>query len=125
MRTYIYIGVGGFLGAVLRYTIKNWQMLNIFSPFPFDIFIINMAGCFALAFFLRLAFDIWEVDPDVRLGISTGFLGAFTTFSTFCRDIVSLFLGGHLFYAATNAILSVTVGAAAVYLGDVCGKRYK
>lgn len=123
MRTYLYIGIGGFLGAVLRYLIKNWNFININSQFPLNIFLINILGCFVLALFLRIAFDIWKVDPDFRLGVSTGFIGALTTFSTFCRDIVSLILSGYVFLAVVNAILSIVVGILAIYFGDLIGKK--
>lgn len=123
MRRIIYIGVGGFLGAISRYWIKNWSVLHISSQFYLNTVIINIVGCFLMALFLRLAFDIWELDPDLRLGIATGFIGAFTTFSTLCRETVTLFLSGAVIYSLLNLILSVTAGIAAIYLGEIVAKK--
>ncbi len=123
MRRYTYIGFGGFLGAVSRYALKNWQILNISNNLHLNILIINIIGCFILTYFLRLAIDVWAVDPDIRLGISAGFIGAFTTFSTFCRDTVGLLFSGNILFSIINTVLSVIAGLAAIYLGDMCAKK--
>ncbi|HYE83976.1 MAG TPA: CrcB family protein [Clostridia bacterium] len=123
MRRYIYIGIGAFLGAIARYVLKNWQFLHVNSPLRPETIIINITGCFILAFFLGLAFDIWELDPDLRLGTATGFIGAFTTFSTLCRDSADLLLSGYIFLSAVNLLLSVAAGLTAVYLGDISAKK--
>lgn len=123
MRRYILIGLGGFLGAIARYILKNWSVLNISSRLPLTIIIINILGCFALAFFLKLAFEIWEVDTGIRLGIATGFIGAFTTFSTLCKEAMGLLLIGDVLLAIFYLALSIAAGFAAIYLGEVCAKR--
>lgn len=123
MRRYALIGIGGFAGAVLRYTLKNLEALHISSQFYFNTVIINITGCFILAFFLRLVFDIWEIDSDLRLGIASGFIGAFTTFSTLCRETVNLFLGNSVFFSFLNLLLSIAAGLAAIYLGDMAAKK--
>ena len=123
MRRIVYIGIGGFLGAISRYVLKNWQALHISSQFYLNTVIINIVGCFILALFLRLAFDIWELDSDFRLGIATGFIGAFTTFSTLCRETIGLLFSGAVMYSLLNLVFSVTAGITAVYLGDMCAKK--
>ena len=123
MRRIVYIGIGGFLGAISRYGLKNWQVLHISSQFYLNTVIINIVGCFILALFLRLAFDIWELDSDFRLGIATGFIGAFTTFSTLCRETIGLLFSGAVMYSLLNLVFSVTAGITAVYLGDMCAKK--
>ena len=122
MRRYIYIGVGGFIGAISRYTVKNWQIPNNLDLIYLNTFIINITGCFVLAFFLRLAFDIWETDSDLRLGIATGFIGAFTTFSTLCRETGVLLLNGSIVSSLIYLMLSVAAGLTAVYLGNAGAK---
>jgi fluoride ion exporter CrcB/FEX len=57
----------------------------------------NVLGAFALAFILTIAFEIWTFDSDIRLGVTTGFLGAFTTFSTLCKETVGLMQNGDIF----------------------------
>ena len=123
MRRYCFIGIGGFLGAVLRYTIKNIELFNFGGTFHYNILFINIAGCFILAFFLRLAVDIWDLDSDLRIGIATGFIGAFTTFSTFCKEYSSLLLGGNIAQSSLYLFLSVGMGIFAVYLGDAAAKK--
>lgn len=123
MRRYICIGIGGSIGAIARYIIKNWQILHISDEFHLDTVVINITGCFILALFLRLAFDIWELDSDFRLGIATGFIGAFTTFSTFCREIAGLFLSGDVLFSLLNLIFPVMAGLTAIFLGDMCAKK--
>ncbi|MHB1391826.1 MAG: fluoride efflux transporter FluC [Clostridia bacterium] len=123
MRKYTYIGIGGFLGAVSRYALKNWQVLNVSNLYHLNIVIINIIGCFILTYFLRLAIDVWEVDTDIRLGISAGFIGAFTTFSTLCRDTVDLLLSGDILFSIISTFLSVIAGLAAIYLGDMGAKK--
>lgn len=123
MHRYIFIGIGGFLGANLRYLIKNWTVLNIKSSFPVDTLIINSMGCFLLALFLGFAFEILEVDPDLRLGISTGFIGAFTTFSTLCREAVALYFSGESLLSAIYVFLSIAAGMLAIFMGCSISKR--
>lgn len=122
MGKYTCIGIGGFLGAILRYVLKNWHVLHLSNKYYFNTVIINIIGCFILAFFLRLAFDIWDVAPDFRLGISTGFIGAFTTFSTLCREMTGLLFSGDVFFAFLYLLFSIGAGLCAVYLGDILAK---
>lgn len=123
MRRLLYIGAGGFLGAIFRYSIKNLELFSFGGTFKYNVLIINIAGCFIIAFFLRLAIDIWDLDTDLRLGISTGFIGAFTTFSTLCKEYMGLVNNGNILLSSMYLFLSVTVGIFAVYLGDSLAKK--
>ncbi len=122
MRKYIYIMVGGMLGAVLRFTIKNIHILNVQESFPLNTLLTNITGSFILALFLTVAFEVSDFDADIRLGIATGFLGAYTTFSTLCKEIVVLIISGKTFLAIIYMILSVTLGLAAAYFGNVLAR---
>lgn len=117
MRKYVLIGSGGFLGAILRYLIKGIDVFNHPIPIPLATLVINLSGTFLLAFILTAAFEAWEIDPDVRLGIATGFLGAFTTFSTLCKETAVLLLGGNYLSAATYIAVSIMLGLASAFLG--------
>ena len=64
-----------------------------------------------------------EVDADLRIGLSTGFLGAFTTFSTLCKETVSLMAGGNFFLAISYMTVSAILGLAAVYFGIVMARE--
>ena len=76
-----------------------------------------------LALFLTIAFEVMAVDPDIRLGVSTGFLGAFTTFSTLCKETVTLMVSGEYFSAILYITVSTILGFAAAYFGTVMARE--
>lgn len=117
MRKYIYIGIGGFLGAMLRLIFKSIDLHNINGLLPINTLLINIFGSFLIALFLTICIEVLEIDADVKLGIATGFIGAFTTFSTVCKEVVIIFEQGNYFLAITYTLISVFSGIAAVYLG--------
>lgn len=123
MRKYVFIGLGGFLGAVLRYLIEGVQICGYHENVPLNTLIINVGGAFILALILTVAFEIWEFSPDVRIGISIGFLGAFTTFSTFCKETVGLIHAGDYFSAISYVTVSVMLGLGAAYLGTILARE--
>lgn len=123
MRKYIYIGLGGILGAILRYLIKGVHIYYYHENVPLNTLLINAAGSFTLALVLTVAFEVWEFDANVRLGIATGFLGAFTTFSTLCREAVELIYHGDYFPAVSYMAVSAMLGIAAVYFGIVLARE--
>jgi len=113
MRKYIYIGCGSFMGAVLRYLIKNIQIQNNYESIPFNTLFINVLGAFLMAFLLMIVFE----DATLRLGITTGILGAFTTFSTLCKEICSLMKDGDYYSAVLYMTASILLGLGAAYVG--------
>ncbi|HEX2944985.1 MAG TPA: fluoride efflux transporter CrcB [Clostridia bacterium] len=123
MRKYIFIGIGGFLGAILRFLTKSVPIYNYHENVPLNTLVINVSGCFVLALLLTVAFEIWEFDAEIRLGIGTGFLGAYTTFSTLCRETTELLFKGYYFSAVSYITISVVLGLAAVYLGVVLARE--
>ena len=85
MKKYSYIAVGGMLGAMSRFGIENIQLWD-FQSFPVQTLLVNITGSFFLLLLLTTAFEVLAFDPNIRLGIATGFLGAYTTFSTLCKE---------------------------------------
>ena len=83
MKKYLYIGIGGFLGANVRFFIKS--IYNGNSTIPFATFMINIIGSFLLALILTLCIKILNRKEHIKLSVTVGFLGSFTTFSTFCK----------------------------------------
>jgi CrcB protein len=122
LKKYLFISVGGFIGAVLRYYIKSVELWGFHGNFPLNTLLINIAGCFILALVLTIAYEIRRFDTDLRLGIATGFLGAFTTFSTMCRESVYLFSRGAYHIAISYIALSTMLGLAAVYAGRITAR---
>lgn len=123
MRKYFYISIGGALGAVLRIVIKDMSILDFNGKIPYDTLIINVVGCFTLALFLTVAFEVMEMDTNIRIGLSTGLLGAFTTFSTFCMETTILIWDGQYFQSLVYVALSLGLGLLGAYLGVVLARK--
>ena len=114
----LYVGVGGFLGAIARYVLGGWVSTRYRGDFPLATFVINVSGSFVLGLFLTLATERVAVDPRWRLLVAVGFVGAYTTFSTFEWETERLASAGGLMLAAANVVGSVLVGFGAVWLGS-------
>ncbi|MFI5183848.1 MAG: fluoride efflux transporter CrcB [Vicinamibacteria bacterium] len=111
------IAAGGSLGAVARYGV-SLAVARVWShEFPLATLLINVSGCFILGFFSTFAAERASVDPIWRLFVATGFVGAYTTFSTFEYETARLTETGTLVWAAVNVVTSVVAGFIAVRLG--------
>lgn len=117
--SYLAVAIGGFFGSVARYAVGLWFAdLVRGTGFPWGTLVINLLGCFVLALFLTVALDVLVVSPFIRLGVSTGFIGAFTTFSTFSLETVQL-LQSHQFgyaglYLFCSSFLCIAMSAFGV-----------
>jgi len=125
LQKYIYIGCGGFAGAILRYGIKQIQIQNYYGRIPLDTLFINISGAFLLAFILTAASKAWKINANMQMGITVGFLGAYTTFSTFCKEAVLLMQSGNYFAAFFYVIISVGFGFGAACLGMILARKIK
>ena len=119
---YLIVGSGGFLGAVARYVIGTWIGKRLGTGFPWGTLIINVSGSFAVAMVMSLFMERYMINPQWRLFLAVGFLGAYTTFSTFEYETGQLLKGGEFLYAAMNVILSVIVGFIALKSGEAIAK---
>ncbi len=114
---FLVVGAGGFLGAIARYDVGLLVARLWSGEFPLATFLINTSGCFVLGFFSTLAAERLAFDPAWRLLVATGFVGAYTTFSTFEYETHRLVETGSTAWAVTNVLASVLVGFLAVRLG--------
>lgn len=117
MKALLAVGVGGFFGAIARYLVTLGFARVWSHPFPFATFVINVSGSFVLGWFATWVASRSGLDPAWRLALATGFLGAYTTFSTFeyeTRRLVGAELSG---LAVLNVLASVAFGYLAVFLG--------
>jgi CrcB protein len=119
VETFLIIGLGGFVGANLRYVISVWAVEHLGASFPWGTLIINFTGSLLLAVFLAWAANRTPLDPRMRLLVATGFFGAYTTFSTYANESVALlqagdWIGGVGNILGTNAtcILGAVIGLA-------------
>jgi CrcB protein len=117
------IAAGGAGGAVARYLINISPLQNVFKPFPFPTFFINITGSFLIGFLLILLTDKFEVGENLRYGVLVGFLGAYTTFSTFELEIWGLMKEGQFFTAFLYLLLSVVAGFVGVALGITLARK--
>ena len=90
---------------------------------PLNTLIINITGSFLLALILTVAFEVRGLGAGIRLGITTGFLGAFTTFSTLCKEIVVLVYQGDYFSAISYMTVSIMMSLAAVYFAIILARE--
>jgi CrcB protein len=116
------IGIGGFLGAISRYGVALWVGERWGRSFPLGTFLINISGSFLIGLLMPLFTERFMVNPQWRLMLVVGFLGAYTTFSTFEYETGALLKDGEWMVAGLNVILSVFVGFAALKLGEVIAK---
>ena len=120
---YLVVGVGGFLGAIARYMLGTYIVSRSGVRFPYSTFVINMSGCFLIGLIVTLlakttASQYW------RYLIPIGFIGAYTTFSTFEYETLRAVQDGQAMTGLLNVALSVIVGFAAVWAGAAIGRVF-
>ena len=119
---YLAVAIAGFLGAITRAALGKAIKALVVTIFPLGTFIINLTGCFILSFFLTLTLERLEINPKLRLAIGTGFLGAYTTFSTFAVDSINL-VKSHQMWVSLAYILGTSFGCVALaWLGAATSK---
>mgnify|MGYP006326412525 CR=1 FL=1 len=117
------VAVGGAAGAVARYLITISPIARLFESFPLSTFLINISGSIAIGFLLAITVERFEMAENMKLALIVGFLGAFTTFSTFEMEIFSLLRERQIFFAIFYAVLSLVVGLVGVAVGFELGRR--
>ncbi len=119
------VALGGALGAVSRYLISGWvARLTHESPFPYGTLTVNLTGSFLLGLMMGLGSEgRLLLPPAVRVVAGIGFLGAFTTFSTFSYETIEALRIGDLRIAIGNTVLSVVTSLAACWIGLELGTR--
>ena len=111
------VGVGGAVGAVLRYLI-GFIPMNKSGVFPVNTFLINLVGSFAIGAIAALALRTDRMDPKLVLFLKTGICGGFTTFSSFALETGDLIGSGNTAAAVIYAVLSIILGVLAVFAGE-------
>lgn len=118
MANILFVGIGGFIGAVMRYKIGGLILHNTSGwKFPASTLIVNVAGCLIAGLLTGLIETRDVLSPTTRLFLFTGFLGGFTTFSAFGLETVSLLQRNEFMLAGINIGASVFLGIAALWLG--------
>ena len=117
------VGTGGFIGSIARYLMSGWVHDFLDKPmFPYGTLVVNVLGCFLIGL-LNGIFEARQIfSPELRLLVFVGFLGGFTTFSTFGYELFSFLRDSQFLSTAMNVVLSVVLGLIAVWLGHTLSK---
>lgn len=119
---YLLVGIGGFLGAIGRYMVGSFVGQSTSAAFPLGTLLINVSGSFLLGFLYEVGTERFAVSPEFRTFAAVGFLGAYTTFSTFSLETVKLIQDGSGLAALANVAANVGFGLVAVAAGVILGK---
>lgn len=122
MLKYFMVGVGGCLGSILRFWLGSYIGGRLGSRFPYGTFVINVTGSFLIGLVLTTLAEGTQWSPNWRYLIPIGFIGGYTTFSTFEYETLRLVQDGQMVAAMLNVVMSVMVGFAGVWAGMVAGR---
>ena len=117
MQQMIWIAAGAVFGANARYLAGQWAARTLGTGFPYGTLIVNIVGSFLLGLLVILTTERLAVSTEVRLMLTVGFLGAFTTFSSFSVETLFLLRDGSLGLALVNVLANNAVGLLAAYTG--------
>ena len=123
MKLILVIATGGAVGALMRYWLSTGIAVVLGKGFPYGTLTVNVLGSGAMGFLYILMWQRITFADEWRLAILTGFLGAFTTFSTFSVETLNLFQDGAYLKAGSNIVLSVILCLIAAWIGMMAGKQ--
>jgi CrcB protein len=119
---FLLVGIGGFLGANARFFISGWIAERIGATLPWNTFIINLTGSFVIGFLLTAFTERFLLEPAWRLFLVVGFLGGYTTFSSYAWEGFRLLEDGAWQWAAAYLLGSTGLGLLATILGVVAAR---
>lgn len=117
VKSILIVGLGGFIGTVARFLISRYFQVNFTSVFPWSTFVVNIVGCLLIGIIYGISEKGQVLSPEIRLFLTVGICGGFTTFSTFSNDAFILIREQEWFRFALYTSLSVFIGLMAVYIG--------
>ncbi len=125
MNRILLIGIGGFVGSILRYGLSGLVHQTFTKTwFPVGTLIVNILGCFLIGLLGGLAENRQVFTPEFRLLVFIGFLGGFTTFSTFMYEIFSFSRDGQFFISFANLGMHIILGFCSAWFGNSISKIF-
>lgn len=124
LRLILIVGTGGFIGTVGRFLLSRVIHANTFTSFPLGTFTVNIIGCLLIGIIYGISGKSNIISPDLRLFLTVGVCGGFTSFSTFSSENIFLLRDGNFMLFALYTSLSVFLCLVAVYLGNLITKLY-
>ena len=118
----LWIGVAGFAGAVCRYWLDGVVSRVTGGGFPWGTWVVNVSGCLLIGVLATVLNERLMPHPALRLSVTIGFVGAYTTFSTFAYETVRLAQDGAVGIALVNVVASVVTGVVACWVGILVGR---
>jgi fluoride exporter len=119
---YLMVALGGAVGAIARFWVGGYVGQRMGTRFPYGTFVINCSGSFVVGLVVTLLAERTHWSANLRYLIPIGFVGAYTTFSTFEFETLRALQDGQVFVAGLNVVLSVVIGFVSVWLGVVAGR---
>lgn len=119
VKSIMLVGFGGFIGTVARFLISRYFQLNYTSVFPWGTLVVNILGCLLIGIIYGVSEKGDFLSPEVRLFLTVGICGGFTTFSTFSNDAFLLLRQEEWIRFAFYASFSFFLGLLAVYVGRI------
>lgn len=119
---YVLVFLGGGIGAITRYWLSGFVYKFVDPVFPYGNLCVNVSGCFLIGFFMAFFDNRFIVSPHLKIFLTVGMLGGYTTFSSFSYETVMLLRHGEFFFASLNIILSIILCLFGTHLGLSLGK---
>jgi fluoride exporter len=119
---YVAVGIGAMLGANLRFLVATWTAEHVGVDFPYGTLLINVSGSFAIGIVLSFLGERVGISPLWRLFFVTGFLGGYTTFSSYAWEVLALAEGGSVLPALVYIVGSNAIGLLGVWLGALIAR---
>lgn len=120
---YLFVGIGGMVGSLLRYFLSTAVTEICSTAFPFGTLIINLSGSFLLGWISNHFVILKKLPPQLLTGLTTGVIGSYTTFSTFCLEAIQLMEAGKYFLSFAYIVISLLGGLIFVRIGLKIGKH--